>query len=356
MTVSIAWPYGSGAYNPVASLAGALPQRILGGAAVACVGLACAWTICINLGGGQTDDVAAARTDRLAFAASRANKLAVVRAPAPGLASANIDVRSFDARFSAGFAPGVSLQGEPPAGESHAEPTASVQPADSRSRGRRLARSESPAGPRSSAARGRQRGGPAVQVAEQQTALASPPSEQPTLFQKLFGMPTASPAIFEKLFGPSPAKVTLAYAGPDGGLAGDGASVSSGLFDRQTAVYDISAHMVYLPDGTALEAHSGIGERIDDPRYTAEKDRGPTPPNMYDLRPRERLFHGVQALRLLPEDESKVFGRSGLLAHTYMLGPSGQSNGCVSFKDYDKFLQAYENHEITRLAVVARVN
>jgi hypothetical protein len=61
-------------------------------------------------------------------------------------------------------------------------------------------------------------------------------------------------------------------------------------------------------------------------------------------------------LRLIPEDQAKVFGRAGLLAHTYMLGPNGQSNGCVSFKDYDTFLQAYESHEITRLAVVSRVD
>ena len=37
-------------------------------------------------------------------------------------------------------------------------------------------------------------------------------------------------------------------------------------YDRQTAVYDISAHTVYLPDGTRLEAHSGLGSKIDDPR------------------------------------------------------------------------------------------
>ena len=30
-------------------------------------------------------------------------------------------------------------------------------------------------------------------------------------------------------------------------------------YDRQTAVYDICAHTVYLPDGTRLEAHSGLG-------------------------------------------------------------------------------------------------
>ena len=37
--------------------------------------------------------------------------------------------------------------------------------------------------------------------------------------------------------------------------------------------------------------------------------------------------------------------RSGLLAHSYMLGPNGDSNGCVSFRDYNAFLQAYRNGE-----------
>jgi hypothetical protein len=36
-----------------------------------------------------------------------------------------------------------------------------------------------------------------------------------------------------------------------------------------------------------------------------------------------------------------------------MLGPNGQSNGCVSFRDYAAFLRAYENGQIKRLAVVA---
>ena len=30
------------------------------------------------------------------------------------------------------------------------------------------------------------------------------------------------------------------------------------------------------------------------------------------------------------------------------------SNGCVSFKDYNAFLQAYQNGEVKRLVVVAR--
>jgi hypothetical protein len=53
-------------------------------------------------------------------------------------------------------------------------------------------------------------------------------------------------------------------------------------------------------------------------------------------------FHGVRAIRLNPVDESKMFGRDGILAHTYMLGPNDQSNGCVSFSNNNAFLTAYE--------------
>lgn len=127
-------------------------------------------------------------------------------------------------------------------------------------------------------------------------------------------------------------------------------------YDRWTAVYDISAHRVYLPNGRQLEAHSGLGSRLDDPRYVHERMRGATPPNVYELAPREKPFHGVRALRLKPMDRDRVFGRTGLLAHTYMLGPKGDSNGCVVFKDYDAFLRAFDAGELRRLAVVARLD
>jgi hypothetical protein len=119
-----------------------------------------------------------------------------------------------------------------------------------------------------------------------------------------------------------------------------------------TAVYDISAHTVYLPDGTKLEAHSGQGSRLDDPRYVHEHMRGATPPNVYELALREKTFHGVQALRLKPVGDGNTFGRKGLLAHTYMLGPKGESNGCVVFKNYNAFLQAFQNGQVKRLIVV----
>jgi Protein of unknown function (DUF2778) len=162
-----------------------------------------------------------------------------------------------------------------------------------------------------------------------------------------------APSIFEKLFG-KPQPVTLAYASPEDGSIGLGAA-GAGRYDRYTAVYDISAHMVYLPDGTQLEAHSGLGGRMDDPRYVYERMHGPTPPTLYDLKMREAPFHGVQAIRLVPVEEEGALGRTGLLAHTYMLGSRGDSNGCVSFRDYATFLHAYQSQKIKRLAVVTHL-
>ena len=124
----------------------------------------------------------------------------------------------------------------------------------------------------------------------------------------------------------------------------------------KTAVYDITAKTVYMPNGERLEAHSGLGGFMDDPRNVHRRMHGATPPNIYRLKLREALFHGVRAIRLTPENEKEMFGRTGILAHTYMLGPNGQSNGCVSFKDYNKFLQAFLRGEVERLEVVARLD
>jgi hypothetical protein len=136
---------------------------------------------------------------------------------------------------------------------------------------------------------------------------------------------------------------------------GNSAPASISGYDHYTAVYDISARVVYLPDGTRLEAHSGLGEALDNPRYVAERAVGPTPPHLYELTLREGSFHGVQALRLNPVGDGGIYGRAGLLAHPFMLGPNGDSNGCVSFRDYDAFLRAYENGQVKKLVVVSKL-
>lgn len=148
----------------------------------------------------------------------------------------------------------------------------------------------------------------------------------------------------EKPYRESPFVPALKAAAPASGAA---------VPARSTAIYDISAAKVYLPDGTELEAHSGLGVKRDDPRFAHVRMKGATPPHLYDLSMRESAFHGVAALRLTPAGGARaVHNRDGLLAHTYMLGANGQSNGCVSFKDYNKFLAAYQNGSIRKLLVV----
>ncbi len=181
---------------------------------------------------------------------------------------------------------------------------------------------------------------------ETATAVLSPPPDNRSFLEKLFGQPQPS--------GPM-----LAYAAPEERTIGNeqrSAASPTPVYDRWTAVYDIAAHTVYMPDGTRLEAHSGLGSMLDDPRYVSQRMRGATPPGVYDLQLREQLFHGVEAVRLIPTDNADTLGRTGLLAHPYMLGPNGDSFGCVSFKNYNAFLQAYENGEIKHLVVVARLN
>jgi hypothetical protein len=125
--------------------------------------------------------------------------------------------------------------------------------------------------------------------------------------------------------------------------------------DGRTAIYDITARTMYLPSGRRLEAHSGFGDLMDNPRYVHVRMQGATPPNVYNLTLRERLFHGVRAIRLNPVDGSRMYGRAGILAHPYMLGANGQSNGCVSLSDYPEFLNAFLRGEVTRLVVVERL-
>ena len=159
-------------------------------------------------------------------------------------------------------------------------------------------------------------------------------------------------SMLQKLSDLLPAKMTLASLTPNSGLFKRGPDLAALGYDSQTAVYDISAHAVYLPSGMSLEAHSGLGALRDDPGHVDQRMVGATPPATYELKPRERLFHGVRALRMLPVDGSSTLGRAGLLAHSYMLGPDGDSNGCVSIRDYERFRKAYDDGEITHLVVV----
>jgi hypothetical protein len=312
-------------------------QRRFGAAALACIAFACAWTLWTDLGGAdrtqqlrrQSLTVSPPRVTRAAVSRAYARLAAALRASAPRLPVFDISALLYDSRPLG------------PAPQRFATITAVVDdggPATSAPRPAAKALDILPPRRRPSALSTRNAAfADSVPV---RRSVAVPADHKPTIFEKLFG---------------KPAPLALAYAADDDGIGGM-RTARPGRYDRWTAVYDISAHAVYMPDGTVLEAHSGLGSRLDDPRFTEEKMRGATPPAVYDLRLREGLFHGVQALRLIPDDDNKVFGRTGLLAHTYMLGPSGQSNGCVSFRNYHAFLQAYMRGDVKRLAVVSRID
>ena len=365
MTFSSALRSFSEGYDDGRLSGNALPQRILGGAAFACVALACAWTLWANLAGTQANQVIAFKPSppRAARPSSLANayaKLAAaMRRHAPRSVLANDYAALLDPHYLLGFAPGTFSAGvELAADGREARPgfgrfttAVAADVSSTLSRADRLVHSVASALPRLHASQTRTAS--VRDRPERETETPAAPQMQTASLPDRPQVETGKPTIFQRLFGkPFPA-LSLAYASPTDGTEDDGQSGASGRYDRWTAVYDISAHTVYMPDGTTLEAHSGLGRWLDDPTHVDEKSRGATPPDVYDLELREGLFHGVQALRLIPVDDKKVFGRTGLLAHTYMLGPKGDSFGCVSFRNYKAFLQAYLAHRIKRLIVVA---
>jgi type VI secretion system (T6SS) effector TldE1-like protein len=334
----------------------AISHALFGGTAVACLVIGCSWTVYSNIINasayptiGNADHVeAVVRRPKLA---ERSNVQVIhetFAAPAqqrPVVASITADM--FNERFSAAHADAIASN------------AASAAPPEAP----KLAQAPK-----------------TTEAAPAQLALNVPPPVAPapraeTKPSKLRDMAQRAKnavmsiasndkqSITEKLWGKEPSHSLLSYASADasaitGSIGREQSPMMGGSppYDRETAVYDITAHTVYLPDGTKLEAHSGLGDNMDDPRSQKIRMRGVTPPHIYTLKPRESLFHGVAALRLTPiGGEESIFGRDGLLAHSFMLGSSGASNGCVSFRDYNAFLNAYRNQGIRKLAVIARV-
>jgi hypothetical protein len=285
---------------------------------------------------GEKLDVAVGRGDKLDVAVSRGDKLVIVKPSAP---ASDIQISLFDPHSALAVSTGSFANSAPLFDGNLPAPTPSLPPSLT------TARNAPDIPPIPSRAQKMVLPIPRPASAPPRNSLADSTQANQSAKPSIFA------TIFEKIFGKRD-PVKLAYATTDDAGLG-GAEVAAGRYDQWTAVYDISAHIVYMPDGTRLEAHSGLGSLLDDPSHVDEKMHGATPPNVYDLELREELFHGVRALRLIPQDERKVFGRAGFLAHRFMLGPNGDSNGCVSIKNYDAFLQAYLDHKIKRLAVVA---
>ncbi|SOC86224.1 Protein of unknown function [Ensifer adhaerens] len=174
-------------------------------------------------------------------------------------------------------------------------------------------------------------------------------------------LPMARPEGWPKSPAPSVAakdeapKQALAYASPQVDNEEMGLPRKAAIAPKLqagVAIYDITAKTVYMPDGTKFEAHSGLGQYRDNPKYKAMKGKGPTPPNTYTLSMRETPFHGVPALRMTPKDRTRMYGRDGILTHTYLRRRPGDSAGCIAFKDYYKFLKYFKRGELHTIVVV----
>lgn len=352
-------------------------QNVLGAAVIGCVVLGAGWTIYSNIfaasvyptvGSSGYDEPVIRRAPRIALReAGEAVKEAFALLPDRLQVAAPISREMFNERFAAAATQGVTSNA---ASATPATKVAEAKDAPKPSVIARVAEVLKPGPAKIADAAKSKRADAPVQLASADPSEIVPAAEaKPKSFAdraKAAVMSVTGPrqSMVEKLWGKrEPSGGLLAYASADASVTASIAPKEqnpmlggSAPYDRSTAVYDISAKTVYLPDGTKLEAHSGLGSNLDDPRSSRIRMRGVTPPHIYDLKPREALFHGVPALRLTPiGGESAIYGRDGLLAHTFMLGPNGDSNGCVSFKDYYAFLDAYRNKGIRRLAVLARV-
>ncbi|WLA62509.1 DUF2778 domain-containing protein [Bradyrhizobium diazoefficiens] len=359
-------------------------KNVLGAALIGCVVLGAGWTVYSNIfaasvypsvGSAGYDEPVIKRAPKVALReAGDAIKEAFALLPDRLQVAAPISREMFNERFAAAATQGVESNAASAVAQA---PTTKV--ADTAKPGviAKVAEALKPSAPAkvtekiADAAKAKRAPDAQMQLASADPAEIVPaPEAKPKSFAdraKAAVMSITGPrqSMVEKLWGKRESSGgLLAYASADASVT---ASIApreqnpmlggSAPYERDTAVYDITAKTVYLPDGTKLEAHSGLGSNLDDPRSSRVRMRGVTPPHIYTLKPREALFHGVPALRLTPiGGESAIYGRDGLLAHTFMLGPNGDSNGCVSFKDYYAFLDAYRNKGIRKLAVLARVD
>ena len=352
-------------------------NHIFGSAAVACLVLGCAWTVYTNVfgasiyptvAGGNFDAPVIRQKQSVAARTPQAivnHVFASLPEPAPVISApatiASEMLLKFDDRFAA-----AAPQGVAPTPAARTMQLASASPSIEVAKPADLPKLLEAAKPKQAAPAPAQVAALAPAPAEAKPAKATGASVKDMAQRAKAAVMSIASAdksnMVEKLWGKQPSYGLLSYASADVSATGSLPKLQNPMlggsapYDRSTAVYDISARKVYLPDGTVLEAHSGLGAKKDDVRYAHVRMQGVTPPHIYDLTPREALFHGVPALRLTPiGGQDKIFNRDGLLAHTYMLGTGGDSNGCISFKDYYAFLDAYRKGGIRKIAVVARV-
>src|SRR5438876_8944377 len=275
MTYSAGARYNVTIRNDQPSARKSVPQNLLGGVALAGVALACGWILYVNLAASRGEgDFAPTRVEVLATRPKVSDVAAEPALPPTSI----VDAALLYSTQPVGFAPKTFAQSVPLKSTLQftapttlrAEIPLPQNAAPLSAPAARLVQTAMLPKPRPPELGSAHAPSLALQaMAQRDKALASAATDT-SIFQKFFGKrPDAAPA--------------LAYAATDGGVFNNGQSITSGhslVSDGQTAIYDISARMVYMPDGTKLEAHSGFGDLLDDPRHAHVKMRGVTPPHV----------------------------------------------------------------------------
>ena len=305
--------FGLAAHNRKKSSRIVIPQHFLGGVAVAAVVLGCAWTVYNNVFGAsiypsmnnaafeapavKSSSIVAARPARPAF-----NEVfASLPQPAPKISAPETVSPSimFNERFAASAPQGDTLRPSekqilltqiaevsqrveaPKLAEApktkEAAPTQVALNVPAPAAKQVDAKIDAKVDTKAPAKAGASVRDMAQRAKNAVMSIAS--NDKPTMVEKLWGKPPAQGSL-------------LSYASADASVTGsipDTLSQNPMLggsppYDKQTAVYDIAAKMVYLPDGTKLEAHSGLGSKMDDVRYSHVRMQGVTPPHIYELK------------------------------------------------------------------------
>jgi hypothetical protein len=111
----------------------------------------------------------------------------------------------------------------------------------------------------------------------------------------------------------------------------------SGSFARSnTLVYHVRSGRLEF-NGRVYDAGSGNRNGYNNPSMSHVSKRGPVPAGVFPVTPREGLFHGTEAWRVLDTP-----GRSGILIHPASVRlrgrPFGESMGCIAVKEhYEQF-------------------
>ena len=272
----------------------AISHNLAGTAAVACLVLGCGWTVYSNilsasvfptLGSARYDEPVIKRASAVAARSAAQNindTFAALPEQPPVIAKpatvASISATMFNERFAAAEPQGVAsaVAAEPAVAAAPKIPAPKLAEAPKPVTAPKLAEAPKPKeaapaqlalnvpAPASSSpeAKPAKPSGSSIRDMAQRAkaaVMSIATNDKPTVFEKLWGKPPSHGSL-------------LSYASADASVTGslgptqNPALGGSAPYDRSTAVYDISAHMVYLPDGSKLEAHSGLGDKLDDPR------------------------------------------------------------------------------------------